>query len=129
MPIVTLSELELTITNGQEILSMGGPYIGDIWLNDQLIEKDCIVDNFIYHEQLKLLFFVKYHRINGYQYFTINFYLLKDNKNGQFAKDFDMVHLKQFLPGNKLEIFHAFNDGNEKNRLVFDMDEEEFIII
>ena len=57
-----VSGIELTLTNAQEILSMGGPYTVDVYMGDKLISNNCIADNFIFNEDLKLLFFVKYHQ-------------------------------------------------------------------
>lgn len=74
MDKILVSGIELTIDNANEILRMGGPWVGDISLGSDLVTKDCVLENFVYKKDANLLFFVKAHRINNYYYFTINFY-------------------------------------------------------
>lgn len=126
MEKLKVSEIELTITNAQERLGMGGPFTGDVFIGDKLISVDCLLDNFVYQEDSKLLFFVKHHRINDYQYFTINFYRLDNDVVYEFYKEFDILRITQFLSTNELEIFLAFHDKSIGKRQIFCLDDEDF---
>ncbi|HTD39478.1 MAG TPA: hypothetical protein VK671_02575 [Mucilaginibacter sp.] len=109
---------------------MGGPWIGDISIGDDFISKDCVVDNFVYKEDMSLLFFVKYHIISKrYWYFSINFFNIDTKVNYEFTNEFDMVHIGSFISKDELEIFHAFHDKNEHRRRVFKLDEEDFHLV
>jgi hypothetical protein len=127
MTKITLSGIEIKITDAQEMLRMGGPYVGNVWLNEKIIAKNCIVDNFIYQNELNLLFFIKYYRINNYQYFTINFYNLNEGTVYEFIREFDMVYINQFIDKTKLEIFNAFNNKVSQKKMIFDLDRETFV--
>lgn len=122
----TVSGIELTIKDPNEIMGMGGPYVADIYIGEKLISNDCIAGNFVFKEDSRLLFFVKHHLVGYYHYFTINFYKVDDGTVCQFSKEFDMVYIKQFIGPNELEIFHAFHDESMSSRLVFNLNDEDF---
>ena len=123
---VVVSGIELTLTNPREILRMGGPYTADMFIGEDLISTDCIFSNFVYKDDMGLLFFVKYHHINYYQYFTINFYNISIKTVYEFDKEFDMVHIGEFRGKNKLEIYPAFHDQFKHIQIIFNLDEENF---
>ncbi|MGZ3750214.1 MAG: hypothetical protein ACXVB0_20665 [Mucilaginibacter sp.] len=123
---ILISGIELTTTNEGEILRMGGPWVGDVSIGTDLISKDCNVDNFLYNQDLNLLFFVKYHQINYYQYFTINFYNISTKTVYEFEREFDMVHLGEFKSKNELEIYPAFHDKFKNIQIIFNLDDEDF---
>jgi len=121
-----IAGMKLTMPDARQIINMGGPHIGDAFLGTELMAKDCIVGNFVYQEKTGFLFFVKYHRINYYQGFTINFYDIKNKLEYEFDREFSIVHLGNFISENKLEIYPAFH-GEFKNTVqIFDLDEEDF---
>ena len=63
-----LSDITLTITNPHQILNMGGPWVGDISIQNKLISKDCLIDNVLFKEDMNQLFFVNlkmYQSINA----------------------------------------------------------------
>ena len=105
---------------------MGGPFIGDVSIGDDLMSKDCLLDNFVYKEEMNLLFFVKYHKINYYQYFTINFYNLDTETVYEFDKEFEKLYIGEFISKNELEIYPAFHDGLKNLQQIFNLDEEDF---
>jgi hypothetical protein len=124
----SVSKYQLTSANDCQIISMGGPYIGDVMFEGKVISEGGISDNYVYKEDSGLLFFVKYHRISKWQknnYFTINFYNINNNKVYEFDRKFDMVHIKQFISSSELEIFRAFHDQYLSKREIFNLDDEE----
>jgi hypothetical protein len=122
----TIAGIELTITNTQERLSMGGPHTGDVQIDDGLVLADCVLDNFVFREDQGLLFFVKYHSLNNYQYFTINFTDLTSKAVFEFEREFDMIHIKGFLGANELEYYNAFHANFNYAGPIFDLNKEEF---
>ena len=128
MDKITISGIELSLDIKGEILRMGGPWIGDIYTGKDLISKDCIIDNFVYQKGTNLLFFVKYHRIHNYYYFTINFYNPETKTLYEFDKEFEMLHLKEFVSDNELHVYNSFND-QVGNNYCFKLDDEEFHVV
>jgi hypothetical protein len=121
-----INGIELTITNPNQILGMGGPYIGDVKIETDFILKNIVLDNYVVKNDRSSLFFVRYHRINLYHYFTINFYNINSNTAYEFDKEFDMIYIGEFTGENELEIYPAFHDQFKSTRIIFNLDEESF---
>ncbi|WP_183576619.1 hypothetical protein HDF18_21810 [Mucilaginibacter sp. X5P1] len=129
MPTYTVANLEFELFNGQEVIRMGGPCICDARLNNELIIEKCLSQNFVYDEKGNLLFFLQYHKINYYEYFTINFYQILTKETYQFTREFDMAYLGSLISDHELEIFHAFHDKFRDKSSVFNLDDEDFILL
>jgi hypothetical protein len=123
---ILVSGIELTTANEREILGMAGPWIADVSIGDELLSKDCLLDNFVYNKYLHLLFFVKFNRISLYKYFRISFYNIAIKAVFEFDKEFDAIHLGEFVSKNELEIYPAFHDAFKSTRQLFNIDEEDF---
>lgn len=124
---ITIDSVELAIGNEVEILRMGGPWTGDIYIGADLVSKDCLSDNFVYEKEMNLLFFVKFNKVSKDKwYFSINFYNIETRELYEFDKIFDMVYLGEFIDKSTLEIFNSFNNTLDNKRLIFNLDEEEF---
>ncbi|RKR82625.1 hypothetical protein BDD43_2810 [Mucilaginibacter gracilis] len=126
---VQISGKELYMVNTGETLSIGGPYVGDAHLDNILIVKNCVADNFVYRDDLNFLFYVQYHKVNHHDFFTINFRNLINSSNFQFNREFKMVHIKGFISMNELEIFLAFHDELPNRKQIFNIDDEDFYAI
>ena len=126
MHTISVSGTVFTIENFDQILGMGGPHICDLLLGGSVISKDCIVDNFIHKEDLNLLFFIKYGRINFYGYFTICFYNINSGELFEFDREFDILYLGGFISENELEIYPAFHDAFKDQKLIFNLNQENF---
>jgi hypothetical protein len=101
-------------------MGMGGPYLGDLFIDDVLICSDCLADNLIYCSETVELVFVKFHSVSRWQkdnYFTINFLDLTTRIITQSGTTFKMVYVKS-VTADKLEIYHAFHDQIESTREV-----------
>ena len=122
-----ISGVEIEVSSTDQVLNMGGPWIGDLYIDGCFVSNNCVVNNFVFDEKRKLIFFVKYHLANKYYwYFTINFYNIKDKVAFEFEREFDMVYIKQFIGSNLLEIYRAFHGQFPEKRQVFDLDAEDF---
>ncbi|HJP62363.1 MAG TPA: hypothetical protein VJ844_02920 [Mucilaginibacter sp.] len=122
---VLISGIELTIVNAAEALRMAGPFIGDVYVGETLISKNCIVENFLLQPNSNNIFYVKYHTINQFGYFSINFFNLEIKTAFEFYKEFQMLYLKEFSSENEIHIYESFNDS-AGNNYYFKLDEEEF---
>jgi hypothetical protein len=122
---LNIGGIALTFENAREMLGMGGPFIGDFFIKGKLIATDSLCDTLLYESTKNLLFFIKYHEINRYYYFTINFYSFKTSSIFEFEREFNAVHLGEFITPTQLEIFHAFHDQSP-NKSIFNIDNEDF---
>lgn len=127
MQKIIISGIELTIDSYNQILGMGGPWIGSVSIGTDFISKDCLIDNFVYKEDMNLLFFVKFQLVSKYSwYFSINFYNINSKTIYEFDRTFNMVYLGEFRSKNELEIYPAFHDSFKNTQIIFNLDEEEF---
>jgi len=120
------SGVAITEENANEIMRIGGPYVGTISIDNSLISYECVLGNYIESDDLRLIFFVKHHQVNSYHYFTINFYNRETNTAFEFDREFDMVYLGAFLGKTQLAIYPAFHDKFPERELIFDIDKEKF---
>jgi hypothetical protein len=127
--------IEIAIDNAEQIINMGGPWIGDLYIGPDFVSKDCVLDNFVLTENKQLLFFVKHHFFvtkkgwfgtSGFRYFTINFYNIDNKSSFEFKKEFSIIHIGNFISKNELEIYPAFHDQFKNKRIIINLDEEEF---
>ncbi len=122
-----ISSLKLKIIDADQILNMGGPWIGTLFLGDDLISHHCIADNYIYCEDREALFFVKFNKKSRFHYyFNIAFYSLKHKHTFEFDSEFDIVYINGFINSKELEIYHAFHNHFESNKDSFNVEEESF---
>lgn len=126
---ITVSGIELGLDNGMEVIHMGGPYVCDVWMSGELIIKDALSENFVYDSFRKRLFYIQYHKVNHYQYFTINFYQLESRLTFEFIREFEMVFIKSLLNDHKLEILNAFYDRALCSKAIFNLDDEDFVMV
>src|SRR5688572_17974777 len=115
MEFIQIPGHHASIKNGYQIMGMGGPYLGELFLDDALICGDCLTDNLIYCNETGEMVFVKFHSVSRWQkdnYFTINFLDLTTRIITQSGTAFKMVYVKS-VTADKLEIFHAFHDQIE----------------
>jgi len=124
-----IAGLELTLDNAREVIHMGGPFICDVWLNDKLIVRKCLCENFVYDSARDYLYFAQYHKVNHYQYFTINFYQPTTSLTFQFSREFRMLYLGALLNDHEMEIYFASHDKLPQSKFVFNFDNEDFILI
>ena len=130
MSKLPITGIDIKVTDTDQVLNMGGPWIGDLLVNEKFVSDNCIVDNFVFDEKRQLLFFIKFHVITKfYFYFTINFYNIGYNTVFEFEREFSMVYLKQLINENGLEIFNAFHGQNLQRRDLFCLDSENFYSI
>lgn len=115
--------------NPTQIISMGGPWIGNLYIGEKLVSGSIILDNVIFNEFKKQLLFIRFYKLSRWRsknYFKINYYDLIDKQLYEFEKKFDMVFIKKFLDQNNLEIYKAFHDKLIETKEVFNIQDETF---
>jgi hypothetical protein len=105
--------LKIKFQNPQQIINMGGPWIGDLFVGDLLIDINVIIDNVIYKQDLDSYFFVKYHNISKWQkdnYFTINLWDRANAVKKESGDKFDMLYIKEGLNKDEILIYNSFHN-------------------
>jgi hypothetical protein len=128
---VSISGIELMLDNGCEIRHIGGPYICDAYLNNKQIIKQALADNFVYDPSNSpdKLFFVQYHKVNQYVYFTINFYQFSTGSIFEFTREFEKIFIRSAINDHELEVINSFYDNPGLTGLSFNFNEEDVEII
>jgi len=70
-------ELIFDFKNPNQIINMGGPWIGDLFLKKHIICKGVLIDSQNFYPKEEKLFFVKYHEVSKWRvhnFFTINYW-------------------------------------------------------
>lgn len=115
-------KIKVHFENAHQIINMGGPWIGNLFLNGEFITTDVVIDNTINNRSK--LFYVKYNEVSRWQkdsYFAINYYDLHENAEHQFQKKFSMLYLGNFVDDETIEIFEAFHNNNTETRRYFNI--------
>lgn len=107
--------MTIEFKNIDQIINMGGPWVGNLYINDNEIENKVIIDNYL--EDSEFYYFVKYFQISKKQ--KDNFFsIIRINK-----KNFDLViskekFLKIYIIDIKVNIVN-YTDGFHKNLPIF----------
>jgi len=102
--------------NPTQIINMGGPWVGVLFIGDFKIMDNVIIDNLFYSKEDDKLYFVRYHKISKWgkeNYFTICYFDLSTNKLYMFDMKFEMVFIKEININSDLIYYEAFHDHNE----------------
>lgn len=127
MEDIIIQDRKIHFENPSQIINMGGPWIGDLYLEKKFILSHVIIDNLIYKKLSNKLFFVRYHNPSKWQsenYFTINFLDLSDYSLFEYQKKFDKVFLGDFVSEDDIEIFLAFHNSNREFCKMFNTSQE-----
>jgi hypothetical protein len=94
-----LCELEFNISDVDQILNMGGPWICSLYYGNTLVSGNCILDNFLKDNSCQKIYFVKYHRISKWRadnFCTLNYFSINDSEVFQSKARFEMLYIKGF---------------------------------
>lgn len=119
----------IAFINDEQIINMGGPWIADLTINNQLVMNRCLMDNYLIGDDF-LVYFIKYHQISRKQsenYFTINTYNLFSHEILESFKKFRAVFLKGFITENELLIYNACHDQLDRFKSTFNLKSELLI--
>lgn len=114
----------------EQIINMGGPWAGNLYIDHKLISHKCLVNNVIYDQDSKRLVYVKYHAIGKWQannFFTINILEIDSTVTKQSIRHFPMVFVTNVYP-KKLELVEAFHDKDLSTKQAL-LIEKDFITL
>jgi hypothetical protein len=103
--------------NPDQIINMGGPWVGELMIGDDKIMDNVIIDNTIYDVHQNRLYIVKYFNLSKWQhknYFSICYLDLFTDKIYVIDLKFEMIFIKEIYSSNELIYYEAFHDQDEK---------------
>ena len=89
-------DLNIEFINPQQIINMGGPWVGSLLVNEQKISDNVLIDNTIYNKESNEVFFIKYIKTSKWckkSYFTVRKFNLKTKQVYQHNYDAEFLEL------------------------------------
>lgn len=115
-----INKEKIRFENPNQIINMGGPWIGELFYGEFKIATKVIIDNLVMNEESGKLFFVEYHDISKWQKnnsFTINS-LDGFGNLCKYDTQFKTIYIDNIDIQNNLHYFEAFHEkGPEKKRM------------
>lgn len=120
----------INIKNPEQIINMGGPWVGELFINNIQVSDNVILDNFIPDKGDNVLYFVKYHKISENQrdnYFSVNFIILDSLKISMYDLKFQMIYIEEIRKNKELIYYNAFHDENTERKKIIDISNVKII--
>ena len=102
-------------SNPNQILGMGGPWIGDLIVKKNHVSSDVIIENVFFCEDSNRLYYLKYCKGKSFfskYYFVICSVDLNSCEIIQYEMKFKLIYIKDVVNGN-LNYFEAFHNNDE----------------
>lgn len=128
MKDLTINGLSIAVTNAQQIINMGGPWVGDLFVGERKVSDTCIEGNIVVNDSDDQVYFISYHKVSKWQnenYFTINSYHVRTSVVIEFEKRFNMVYIDELTDDGKMEIYLAFHNQDASKKRIFDVKAEK----
>jgi hypothetical protein len=119
MKEIIINEKRITFKNPNQIINMGGPWVGKLFLNDDELTDNVIIDNLLYKEDEKRLYFVRYQKGSRWKknnYFTVSYLDLSNNTIHAFESKFKILFIKNITNNGDLIYYEAFHDKDENKK-------------
>jgi len=105
--------------NPNQILNMGGPWVGEMFYNGKQVTDNVIIDNILFEEGLNRLFFVKFNEQSKWKndnYFTINYFDLSTYNVFKYESKFESIFISSISDNGELLYYEAFHDKNKETK-------------
>jgi hypothetical protein len=109
--------------NPTQILNMGGPWIGDFFIDEIFISNNVLIDNIVFQPEWDKIFFTNFEK----HLFFVNYINLKDFFVYKYIESFDIVNFGSQIDENSFSIYHAFHNKNNDFIEVIHFTQNDFI--
>ncbi|OCX50386.1 hypothetical protein BEL04_21620 [Mucilaginibacter sp. PPCGB 2223] len=126
---LVLPKYGLHMEDAGQIINMGGPYVGSLYFEDELLSLNCVADNLLIDEQNRRVYFVKYHARTEWGdplYFTVNYYCINEDRIFESVRGFDTLYIKPSYSTAVIKVFHGFHDQSPVKNSKFNLLKENF---
>jgi len=96
--------------NADQVINMGGPWIGDFYYDDSFISKNVIVDNLLFSDNK--VYFVKYHSLSKKRsdiFFTICCWDIDIKSLSESTQTFNVLYLREIINDKEMIICNTFH--------------------
>ena len=110
-------DLNIDFKNQNQVISMGGPWVGDLFIKGTLVSDKVVLDNIVFNKSSDHVFFVKYHEISNWQnenFFTINSLNLITDEIHESKERFQALFISDSKSKHELKVYKSFHDGFEE---------------
>lgn len=107
----------ISFNNPNQIINMGGPWVGELLIGNHKVIDNVIIDNLHYNNEHGRLYFIKYNKISRWQkdnYFSIYYVDILTDKLYIYDLKFDVIFIKGIDSNYELTYYEAFHDQDEK---------------
>ena len=121
----------ISFNNPNQVINMGGPWIGKLLLDNNEITDNVILDNIFYNKDQNNLYFIKYHKISKWQkenYFSINILDLRTNNLFMYDLKFRQVYIEK-IDNHELIYYDAFHNKDESKKRILNVNDLKRISI
>lgn len=112
--------------NPEQIINMGGPWIGDFIYNNIIISKNVIIDNYICNIEQERIFFIQYKKVSNWQkenYFLLNYLDTNTGNIHTFDFKFDRIFIESINSDSLLTYYEAFCEQDEQKQKSINLNE------
>jgi hypothetical protein len=113
---IEINNESVNFRSPDQILNMGGPWIGELFVGNSKIIDNVIIDNLIYKENQHRLYFVRYHKISSWSqenYFSVDYFDVLTKSIHTYKMKFEMIFIKEITDTYDLIYYNAFHDKDE----------------
>ncbi len=117
---------KIKFSHPYQILNMGGPWIGNLYVNEEIICRNVIIDNIIISSDRKKLYFIKYNKVSKWaneNYFTLRYIEAPTKKKIEYDLTFETIYVKEIDENNNLTFYSCFQDNKEEKQKRLNLNE------
>ena len=115
MSVKTIEGKTVKFENRTQIMNMGGPWIGELHIENEIKIDNVILDNLYFNSNLHKLYFVRYHPVSKWQkdnFFNVYCLDWKNDSLCRYDMKFEMIYIESVSDDGELIYFKALHDKN-----------------
>lgn len=119
-----LEKLTIKFDNPDQILNMGGPWVGNLYINDKLVDEDIIIDNYILDKNCEKIYFIKYKKVSKWMdnnKFFLRYWELSSKKLFEYELSFNFIFLVDIKNENEIIYYKSFHGKNDQQRHIINL--------
>ena len=115
MKEILIDNRDVAFENPVQIINMGGPWIGDLVIDNRKVIGNILIDNFYFDASNHRFYFILYnHTVN--KRFSICYLSTKDMSIHVYLDYFEIIFIKEIINNDELIFYNAFHDKDVSKR-------------
>lgn len=111
--------------NVKQILNMGGPWIADAFVKNNLVVSNVLADDYLYDNKREVFFFIKFFNPTSKRkdvYFSIIIYLVRENVIKRHTERFNAITFGD-IDSKKIDFHNSFNSDFSSTKEAIEINE------